>query len=91
YSEDLYLAKMADIVGTTPKYFSNFFKKAFGINFVDYLNRVRISHAKEYLKNSDISINELSNKLGYNHSRTFTSIFKKYIGIPPTEYRKQYR
>lgn len=91
YSEDLYLEKMADIVGTTPKYFSNFFKKAFGINFVDYLNRVRISHAKEYLKNSDISINELSNKLGYNHSRTFTSIFKKYIGIPPTEYRKQYR
>ena len=91
YAEDLYLEKMADVVGTSSKYFSNFFKKAFGISFIDYLNKVRIYHAREYLKNTDIPISELSNKLGYIHSRTFTSTFKKYSGIPPTEYRKQYR
>lgn len=91
YSEDLYLEKLADIVGTSPKYFSNFFKRSFGISFIDYLNRIRISHAKDYLKNTDIPISEISNKLGYTHSRTFTNIFKKYIGVPPTEYRKQFR
>ncbi len=91
YSEDLYLEKMAEVLGTTPKYFSNYFKKAFGINFIECLNKTRISHAKEYLKNSDIAINEICQKVGYANSSTFTSTFKKFSGISPTEYRKEYR
>lgn len=91
YSEDLYLERMAEILGTTPKYFSNYFKKAFGINFIEYLNKTRISHAKEYLKYQDISINEIGQRVGYANSSTFTSTFKKFSGVSPTEYRKEYR
>jgi two-component system, response regulator YesN len=91
YSEDLYLEKMAEVMGTTPKYFSNYFKKAFGVNFIESLNKTRISHAKEYLKNTDIAINEIGQKVGYANSSTFTSTFKKFLGISPTEYRKEYR
>jgi YesN/AraC family two-component response regulator len=91
YSEDLYLEKMAEVLGTTPKYFSNYFKKAFGINFIECLNKTRISHAKDYLKNTDIAINEIGQKVGYGNSSTFTSTFKKFLGISPTEYRKEYR
>jgi AraC-like DNA-binding protein len=91
YSEDLYLERMAEVLGTSPKYFSNYFKKAFGINFVECLNKTRISHAKEYLKNSDIAITEIGQKVGYASSSTFTSTFKKVSGISPTEYRKEYR
>ena len=88
FSENLYLDKMAEIFNTTPKYFSNFFKKAFGVNFVEHLNKIRISHAKELLKGSEIPVNEIGERIGYLNPSTFSSTFKKYCGITPSEYRK---
>ncbi len=89
YAENLYLDKIAEEFNTTPKYFSNFFKKAFGINFVEYLNKLRISHAKEMLKSTEVNVNEIGERVGYLNPSTFTSTFKKYSGITPSEYRKQ--
>ncbi len=91
YAENLYLDKIAEEFNTTPKYFSNYFKKAFGINFIEYLNKIRISHAKELLKNSEITVNEIGERVGYLNPSTFTSTFKKYSGITPSEYRKSGR
>lgn len=88
YGENLYLDKMAEIFDTTPKYFSNYFKKTFGINFVEYLNKVRLSHAKDLLRSTEISVNEIGQKVGYLNSSTFASTFKKYSGITPSEFRK---
>lgn len=89
YMENLYLDHIAEIVETSPKYFSSYFKKTFGINYVEYLNKVRLSHAKELLKDSSLSISEIGEKTGYMNSSTFTTTFKKYYGISPSEYRKQ--
>ncbi|WP_152396569.1 helix-turn-helix domain-containing protein [Paenibacillus guangzhouensis] len=89
YMENLYLDHIAEIVETSPKYFSSYFKKTFGINYVEYLNKVRLSHAKELLKDSSLSISEIGEKTGYLNSSTFTTTFKKYYGISPSEYRKQ--
>ncbi len=89
YAENLYLDKIAEVFNTTPKYFSNFFKKAFGINFVEYLNKIRISHAKDLLESSEITVNEIGERVGYLNPSTFTSTFKKYCGITPSEFRKQ--
>lgn len=89
YMENLYLDHMAEVLGTSPKYFSNYFKKTFGINFVEYLNKVRLSHAREFLKNTDLSVAEIGEKTGYMNSSTFTTTFKKYNGISPSEYRKK--
>ena len=88
YAEDLCLESMALMTETSPKYFSNFFKKAIGTNFVEYLNKVRIQHAKELLKNTDTLVSDIGEKVGYANSSTFTSTFKKYSGISPLEYRK---
>jgi len=89
YMENLYLDHMADIVGTSPKYFSNYFKRTFGVNFVDYLNKVRLSHARELLRDTNLSIAEIGEKTGYLNSSTFTTTFKKYYGISPSDYRKK--
>lgn len=91
YAEDLYLETMAEMTGTSPKYFSNFFKRAVGTNFVEYLNKIRISHAKELLKKGEASISDIGEKVGYANSSTFTSTFKKYCGVSPMEYRKEYK
>lgn len=89
YMESLYLDHMAEICETSPKYFSNYFKKTFGVNYVEYLNKVRLSHARKFLRNSDMSIAEIGEKIGYLNSSTFTTTFKKYYGISPSEFRKQ--
>jgi two-component system response regulator YesN len=89
YMENLYLDHMAEVLETSPKYFSNYFKKTFGINYVEYINKVRISHAKEYLKKTDLSVTEIGEMIGYMNSTTFTSTFKKYCGVTPSEYRKK--
>jgi len=89
YMENLYLDHMAEIFNTTPKYFSNYFKKAFGVNFVDYLNKVRLAHARELLRNTTLSVAEIGEKTGYLNASTFASTFKKYYGISPSDFRKQ--
>lgn len=89
YAEDVYLESMAQMTETSPKYFSNFFKKAIGTNFIEYLNKVRIQHAKELLKNTDILVSDIGEKVGFSNSSTFTITFKKYCGISPVEYRKE--
>lgn len=88
YMKNLHLDHMAEQMETSPKYFSNYFKKTFGVNFVDYINKVRLSHAKELLKRTDMSVASIGIKIGYLNSPTFTSTFKKYYGISPSEYRR---
>ncbi len=89
YMENLYLDHMAAVAGTSPKYFSNYFKKTFGVNFVEYLNKIRLAHAREFLKNTELSVSEIGEKTGYLNASTFTSTFKKYYGLSPSDYRKQ--
>ncbi len=88
YMENLYLDHMAEVLDTSSKYFSNYFKKTFGVNYVEYLNKVRLAHAREYLRNTELSIAEIGEKTGYSNSSTFTATFKKYCGVSPSEYRK---
>ncbi|HZG87722.1 AraC family transcriptional regulator [Paenibacillus sp.] len=89
YMENLYLDHMAEVLETTPKYFSNYFKKTFGVNYVEYLNKVRLQHAKVLLRDTSLSVAEVGEKTGYINSSTFTTTFKKYFGISPSEYRKR--
>jgi two-component system response regulator YesN len=88
YMRNLYLDEIAAVAGTTPKYFSNYFKKTFGVNYVEYLNKIRLTHARELLKDSQLSIAEIGERIGYLNSSTFTTTFKKYYGTSPSEYRK---
>lgn len=90
YMESLYLEHMAEVTNTTPKYFSKYFKKTFGINFVEYLNRVRINHAKDFLKNEHYTISEVAEKIGFMHATTFSSTFKRFTGLTPTQYRSKH-
>ncbi|MFD0960853.1 helix-turn-helix domain-containing protein [Paenibacillus chungangensis] len=89
YMRNLYLDHIAEVTETSPKYFSSYFKKTFGVNYVEYLNKVRLSHARELLQNTNYSVSEVGEKTGYLNSSTFTTTFKKYYGISPSEYRKQ--
>lgn len=89
YFQNITLHEVASLIGVSPPYLSRVFKKEMGINFIDYLNKIRIEKAKELLGNEDIKIHEVSEKVGFNNPEYFTRIFKKYIGQTPIKFRQR--
>jgi AraC-like DNA-binding protein len=86
-SEDLSLGQVARAVNTSTFYFCKMFKKVTGINFTDYLSRVRIEKAKNLLLNPNLRISEIAYEVGFQSLTHFNRVFKKIIGESPTGYR----
>lgn len=88
YVQDIGLNDVADAVHLNPNYLSTLFKQETGVTYKEYLTQKRIEKAKNYLKDSRMSVNEISNAIGYNEVKSFLRIFKKNVGITPGDYRK---
>lgn len=88
-SPELSLRTVADYVGFNEKYFSNRFTKEFGCTFIAYLNDLRISRAKELLRQTDMKMYEISEAVGYSSVEHFNHMFKKKLCISPREYRQE--
>lgn len=88
YKEDLSLHAVCKHVMMSPSYFSASFKQFTGKTFVEYLTRIRMQKAKEYLLCSDLRSYEIAYKIGYKDHNYFSAVFKKQTGQSPTEYRE---
>jgi len=88
-SEDISLGDVARSVNTSTFYFCKMFKKATGLNFTDYLSRVRIEKAKNLLLNQNLRISEIAFEVGFQSLTHFNRVFKKIVGQSPTQYRLQ--
>lgn len=88
YTEDISLEDMAEHVNISPQYFSKLIKKTTGFNFIDWLSMLRVKKAKELLTNSNFTVKEVCFMVGYKDPNYFSRIFKKRIGITPSEYVK---
>lgn len=55
---------------------------------MDYIARLRIEKAKEYIDSSDIPMSDIAEKVGFNNVRTFLRTFKKFEGITPSQYKE---
>jgi AraC-like DNA-binding protein len=88
-SEDLSLGQVARAVNTSTFYFCKVFRKATGINFTDYVSRVRIEKAKNLALNPNLRISEIAFEVGFQSLTHFNRVFKKITGLSPTEYRAQ--
>jgi len=86
--EDLSLNELAERFHFNKSYFSELFKREVGINFSQYLNKVRVENAKNLLKYSDLPVQEISELAGYRNLAYFISIFKKRTGVSPAKFRK---
>lgn len=82
------LSEVADFISLNPDYLSRLFKKEVGINFKDYIQKIKVDLAINYLKNTNLKISEIAFKLDYCNVENFSKIFKKYQNITPAEYRK---
>lgn|GEM_PF-3895292 len=91
YMEDISLEEWAREANLYPSFLSKIFKDISGWNFIDYLTHVRLTKAKELLKDTDVKIKDIAESVGYNQQSYFNRMFKKEFGLTPGEYREQYR
>ncbi|MFV0529756.1 MAG: helix-turn-helix domain-containing protein [Lachnospiraceae bacterium] len=89
FQKDISLDDVSRHVDISPYYFSKLFKEEAGENFIEYLTATRMSHAKQLLQNPARSIKEVCLLSGYSDPNYFSRIFKKCIGITPSEYRER--
>ncbi len=88
YAENLSLSMLEEQLHLNKYYISHLFSGKLGIRFNDYINSLRISEACRLLTNSDTSITEISERVGFNTLRTFNRAFIKQIGVSPSAYRR---
>lgn len=88
YTEDISLEDVASQVNVSPQYFSKLIKKNTGFNFIDWLSMMRVKKAKELFNSTNLSIKEVCYMIGYKDPNYFSRIFKKRVGMTPSEYIK---
>ena len=90
YKKDISAKDVAGILGYSDVYFSKVFKQLFDDNFINYLTKIRIDRAKILLKDVSFNIKEVGKSVGYADSNYFTKVFKRSIGMSPSEYRSKH-
>ena len=87
YQEDISLQDVAHIMNYSDAYFCKLFKQSFDKNFTAYLAEFRVEKAKLLLKDMTVNVREISELVGYRDSNYFAKVFKRIVGITPSEYR----
>ena len=90
YNSEFSLGEVARIAGLSPYHFIRIFKVQTGKTPYEFLLDVRIDKAKEFLLLKEKNVTDVCISCGFNNPSHFSSIFRKRVGISPTEYRRIY-
>ncbi|MCB1700353.1 MAG: helix-turn-helix domain-containing protein [Pseudomonadales bacterium] len=85
------MEQLAGHLDITPRTLNRRFRQAAGINPQAYLQRLRINHARELLKHSNLGVGEIAWQLGLQDASYFSQLFRKHCGISPLRYREAVR
>lgn len=89
YMKQIQLGDLALVAHVTPSYLSSRFKREVGCSFTEYLIRFRMNKARGLIEaNRNMSFMQIAESVGYDDYVQFSKMFRKYIGVNPTEYRK---
>ena len=90
YDEDLSLEEAAGMIGFSSFYFTKLMKEHVNMSYIDYVTKVRVEKAKQYLETSALSVKDVGTKVGYDNANYFTRVFKRMEGITPSQYKSKY-
>ncbi|OPA76982.1 DNA-binding response regulator [Paenibacillus selenitireducens] len=85
-TEKMTLEDMASYLNLNSSYFSRLFKRETNQNFIEYVNMVKLQKAKQLLQQSNKTVEDISDYLGYANKSYFIKLFKREIGMTPSEY-----
>jgi two-component system response regulator YesN len=88
YHKNISLVEASDAIHLSPKYISRLFKDSYGKGFNDYKLELKMGKAKELLEKTDLTVNEISYKIGYVNAESFVRMFKKIVKATPSQYRE---
>ena len=85
---DLKLSTLARRCFYNPSYFSRIFKEKFGTSPVEYISRRRVDYAAKLLRETDLNIDDIAEKVGFCDRSSFYSAFSKHKNMTPAEFRR---
>jgi two-component system response regulator YesN len=89
YNENITLYNLSEKFNINQSYLSQLFKNETGVNFIKHLTNYRMSKACSLLLQTDMSINDIAQEVGYDDYLYFRKVFKKVNNMTPTEYREE--
>jgi AraC-like DNA-binding protein/mannose-6-phosphate isomerase-like protein (cupin superfamily) len=91
FREEIRIDQIASVAGMAPAAFCRYFRKRTNKSFVEYLNELRISHARKLLSYDDLSVGQVGLECGFNNISHFHRLFKQQTGTTPLRYQTTYR
>lgn len=91
FQHEISLEQVAETACMSKYHFSRMFKSRMGISWSTYLSRLRVEKAKQLLAESDLSVTQVCDEVGYNDLTHFTRVFKRNVDVTPRVYRKEIR
>lgn len=88
YNKQITIDDICDKFKINKCYFCCMFKKETGHTFINYLNNHKVEKSKELLKNTNMTLLDISLEVGFNNQSYYSTIFKKYTNMTPLEYRE---
>ena len=88
-SDDLSLSELAAVAGMSPHYFAELFRRSTGHPPHRYVLLQRIERAKQVLSDANCSVLEVGFDIGFQNSSHFARVFRKHVGMSPTQFRDQ--
>ena len=89
YFEEINVREASNMMGMSYSYFSKYFKKVMGKNFITYINYVRIKEAEKLLLTTDKSISEIAYEVGFGSANYFIRTFQKERYISPLQFKRK--
>jgi len=85
---ELSLAELTAYIGYSVSHFSAVFHKQTGQSPIEYFNRMKIARAQELLRTTELKVNQICSRLGYEDPFYFSRLFRKYTGMSPRQFRE---
>lgn len=83
------LASIASFCNLSETYFSQIFKEMFGENFSSYVEKKRMGYAYQLLVETNMTVDQISEKTGYSNTNAFRKAYKRFFGVSPSQSRKK--
>ena len=90
YGEPLDLATLAREANVSPRHFSRSFRRVFGETPYQYLLSRRLERARHLLRTTDMTVAVVCLEVGFTSVGSFTTTFKRQVGVSPTTFREAY-
>lgn len=91
YTEPITLHSLCDGLGYSPAYLSSKFHQTMGVTFREFVKRTRVSQSCRLLSNTDLSIEQIAEQIGYSDVKYYYKNFKQVLGMTPLSFRKKHK